>query len=43
MAIQYKIPYITTIAAANASVEGIKAVANTKILPKALQDYYKEY
>ena len=42
MAIQYKIPYITTMAAAKAAVEGIKAAVNTEILPKALQDYYKE-
>jgi len=42
MAIQHKVPYITSIAAAEASVEGIEAVKKTKILPKALQDYYKE-
>jgi len=42
MAIQHKIPYITSIAAAEASVEGIEAVKKTKTLPKALQDYYKE-
>jgi carbamoyl-phosphate synthase large subunit len=42
MAIQYKVPYITTLAAAKASVEGIKADKASKILPKALQDYYKD-
>ncbi|NQT90857.1 MAG: carbamoyl-phosphate synthase large subunit [Candidatus Omnitrophica bacterium] len=42
MAIQYKIPYITTIAAAKASAEGIKAAATADIAPKALQDYYKD-
>jgi carbamoyl-phosphate synthase large subunit len=41
-AIQYKIPYITTIAAAAASVEGIEAVKKEKILPKPLQDYHKD-
>jgi len=41
-AIQQKIPYITSLAAAEASVEGIKAIAKTKIVPKSLQDYYKE-
>ncbi|UCD15691.1 MAG: carbamoyl-phosphate synthase large subunit [Candidatus Omnitrophota bacterium] len=41
-AIQHKVPYITSIAAAAASVEGIAAVKKTDITPKALQDYYKE-
>ncbi len=41
-AIQYKIPYITSLMAAQASVEGIQAVAKDKNLPKPLQDYYKE-
>jgi len=41
MAIQYKIPYITTLAAAQASVEGIIAVGKQKNVPKSLQDYYK--
>ena len=41
MAIQYKIPYITSMAAALASVEGIEAVKRYKILPKPLQDYHK--
>ncbi|MBM3251787.1 MAG: carbamoyl-phosphate synthase large subunit, partial [Candidatus Omnitrophica bacterium] len=41
LAIQRKIPYVTSIAAAEASVEGIEAIKNKKIEPKALQDYYK--
>ena len=42
MAIQNKIPYITSMAAAQASVEGIEAAKKGKVLPKALQDYYKD-
>lgn len=42
MAVQYKIPYITSLAAAEASVEGIRAVKERKNFPQALQDYYKE-
>ena len=42
-AIQHKIPYITSLTAAEASIEGIECVAKTKILPKSLQDYYKEF
>jgi carbamoyl-phosphate synthase large subunit len=41
-AIQYKIPYITSMAAAEASVEGIEAAKKSKIKAKSLQDYYKE-
>lgn len=42
-AIQHGIPYITSIAAAFASVEGIEAIkCNENILPESLQDYYKE-
>ncbi len=40
-AIQYKVPYITTMAAAQASVEGIEAVRAQKLSPKALQEYYR--
>ncbi|MFH1368519.1 MAG: carbamoyl-phosphate synthase large subunit [Elusimicrobiota bacterium] len=40
-AIQQKVPYITTIAAASAAVEGIEAIKNDKIEVKALQDYHK--
>ncbi|MFC1485769.1 carbamoyl-phosphate synthase large subunit [Candidatus Latescibacterota bacterium] len=40
-AIQHKIPYVTTIAAAKASVEGIEAVINREILPVSLQEYYR--
>ncbi len=42
MAVQYKLPYITSMAAAEASVEGIAMVQQNAIGPKALQDYYKE-
>ncbi len=41
-AIQHKIPYITSMAAAEASVKGIEAMRGAKISPKPLQDYYKE-
>jgi len=41
-AIQYKIPYITSLTAAEASIEGIKSVMKGKSLPKSLQDYYKD-
>ncbi|MDP3143340.1 MAG: carbamoyl-phosphate synthase large subunit [Candidatus Omnitrophota bacterium] len=41
MAIQHKIPYITTLAAAEASVEGIEAARGGTGLPKSLQDYYR--
>ena len=41
-AIQYKIPYLTSMAAAEASVEGIEVTKESKILPKAIQDYYRE-
>jgi carbamoyl-phosphate synthase large subunit len=40
MAIQQKLPYVTTIAAAHASVKGIEAMRNEKTAPKPLQDYY---
>ncbi len=41
-AIQHKVPYITSMAAAEASVEGIKDTQAAKVLPKCLQDYYKD-
>jgi len=41
-AIQHKIPYITTMAAAEASVEGIEAIKKKDILPISIQDYHKE-
>ena len=40
MAIQQKLPYVTTIAAAEASVKGIEAITKERILPKPLQEYY---
>ena len=41
-AIQQKVPYITSMSAAAASVEGIKVTRAKQILPKSLQDYYKD-
>ncbi|HAW50636.1 TPA: carbamoyl phosphate synthase large subunit [bacterium] len=42
MAVQNKIPYVTSISAAWASVEGIEAAKRCKILPKSIQEYHKE-
>jgi len=42
MAIQHKVPYITSIAAAQASIEGTEAVKKENILPKCLQEYHRE-
>ncbi|MFA5088239.1 MAG: carbamoyl-phosphate synthase large subunit [Candidatus Omnitrophota bacterium] len=42
MAIQKKIPYVTSIAAAEASIEGIEAVKRGRVVPKALQEYHQE-
>ncbi|MGB2629890.1 MAG: carbamoyl-phosphate synthase large subunit [Candidatus Omnitrophota bacterium] len=39
-AVQHKIPYITSMAAAEASVDGIEAIQKKKVSPKALQDIY---
>ena len=39
MAIQYKIPYMTTMAAAHATAVGIRAAKHGKIMPKSLQEY----
>ncbi|MFH1878032.1 MAG: hypothetical protein ABH883_04425, partial [Candidatus Omnitrophota bacterium] len=40
-AIQHKMPYVTSIAAAEASIAGIEAMKqNIDMLPKALQDLY---
>ncbi|MBP5182094.1 MAG: ATP-grasp domain-containing protein, partial [Lentisphaeria bacterium] len=42
LAIQMKLPYVTTIAAASASVKGIRAVVNNAgITPKSLQEYHQ--
>lgn len=41
LAIQHKIPYMTTIAAAKATVEGIRAAQAGKVTPKALQEYHQ--
>jgi len=40
MAIQHKIPYITTMAAAFASVEAIEATLKSTGLPKSIQEYH---
>jgi len=41
-AIQYKVPYITSMAAAEASAEGIEAIKKRKSLLKSLQEYHRE-
>ncbi|MFA5167689.1 MAG: carbamoyl-phosphate synthase large subunit [Candidatus Omnitrophota bacterium] len=40
MAIQRKLPYVTSMAAAEATVAGIEAAKKDTIAPKSLQDYY---
>ncbi len=40
LAIQYKIPYVTTMAAARATVDGIDAVKRRPSQPKSLQEYH---
>ncbi|MFA5096787.1 MAG: carbamoyl-phosphate synthase large subunit [Candidatus Omnitrophota bacterium] len=40
LAIQHKIPYVTTISAAQATVEGIDAVKNKQGAPVSLQEYH---
>ena len=42
MAIQRKLPYVTSLAAAEATAAGIAAANKYKIEPQALQDYYKK-
>ncbi len=41
LAIQHKIPYVTTMAAARATVDGIDSVKKKHDLPKSLQEYHK--
>ena len=41
MAIQQKIPYVTTMAAAHASVMGIEAIIGEQEMHKPLQEYYE--
>ncbi|HAV42536.1 TPA: carbamoyl phosphate synthase large subunit [bacterium] len=41
MAIQNKVPYITSIPAAQASIEGIEARKTSEIPPRPLQEYHK--
>ena len=40
MAIQRKLPYVTSIAAAEATIAGIEAMAKGKPAPKSLQEYH---
>lgn len=40
LATRHKIPYMTTIAAAKASVMGIRSAQNGKTAPKSLQEYF---
>ncbi|MDD2702670.1 MAG: carbamoyl-phosphate synthase large subunit [Candidatus Omnitrophica bacterium] len=41
LAIQYKIPYVTTMAAAYATVEGIESAKNKQNEPISLQEYHR--
>jgi carbamoyl-phosphate synthase large subunit len=41
-AVQHKIPYITTIAAARAAVDGIEALKYRSVEVKSIQEYHKE-
>ncbi|MFA5144531.1 MAG: carbamoyl-phosphate synthase large subunit [Candidatus Omnitrophota bacterium] len=41
LAIQYKIPYVTTMSAARATVDGIEAMKKRQSEPKSLQEYHK--
>jgi carbamoyl-phosphate synthase large subunit len=41
LAIQYKIPYVTTMAAARATVDGIESVKKGQGQPKCLQEYHE--
>ncbi len=41
-AIKHKIPYMTSLTAALASVEGIESMMKAESEPKSLQDYYKD-
>jgi carbamoyl-phosphate synthase large subunit len=41
LAIQYKIPYVTTMSAARATVDGIDAVKSRQTQPKSLQEYHE--
>ena len=42
MALQYNIPYITTVAGARATVSGIEAIKHKKIRLRSIQEYYKK-
>ncbi len=42
-AIQKKVPYVTSIAAAQATVDGIEEMKDKKIVPKSLQEYHQDF
>ncbi|MDD5156286.1 MAG: carbamoyl phosphate synthase large subunit, partial [Candidatus Omnitrophica bacterium] len=41
LAIQYKIPYVTTMSAARATIDGIDAIKKRQSEPKSLQEYHQ--
>ncbi|HIP63202.1 MAG TPA: hypothetical protein EYH04_03700, partial [Archaeoglobus profundus] len=41
-AVDYGIPYITTVAGAIAAVKGIEAIKKAKMTIKTIQEYHKE-
>ena len=41
-AIQKKVPYVTSIAAAQATVDGIEETKNKTEAPKSLQEYHQD-
>ena len=41
LAIQYKIPYVTTMSAARATVDGIESMKKKRSVPKSLQEYHE--
>ncbi len=41
-AIQKKVPYVTSLAAAQATVSGIEEMKDKKIVPKSLQEYHQD-
>ena len=41
-AMRYKIPFFTTLAAADASLEGIRALREERRVVRSLQEYYSE-
>ncbi|MDP8266572.1 MAG: carbamoyl-phosphate synthase large subunit [Candidatus Aceula meridiana] len=41
MAIQRKVPYVTSVAAAQVTIDGIDAMVKSKVIPKSLQEYHE--